>query len=465
MGRGFLLFRIKWFYIKKFFIISGSIIGIYTILATAVIITLLAADSRFINSLRNPENVFDGHEIDFGDYLLEDGEYRPRPALPQTPADDDSGLIRPPARTNLLIIGLDGDQILTDALMAACFYRDTGEIRILSIPRDLYTILPELRLEQMRDDGRNPPVYLKINSLRSYGGREHGIQYLIDQLSEMLGINFHYYVEISIPAFKNIVDALGGVTIEIPDVNGGGIYYRDPEQDLVIALDAGVHRLDGDKAEQLVRFRSYNSGDLGRNAVQMEFMKQIFRQVLSRESIMNDPMALATTLLRDVRTNINVDIIRYIPYAGSLSGEKIMSFNMPGVGAYADDGISYFFPDEEKLPEVIREVFYSNQISEAEGDDGLWGTQPSAGLRIQVLNGGRVAGLASSKANELIFAGYNVTDVNSFTGEKNSQTRIYTANGDTGLDLIPFFNNAVIIPTNAMPENFDIMIILGTSEQ
>lgn len=336
-------------------LIAGSITGIYLVLAVVVTMTLIAADNKvFSAAIPTPRPA-----ADTGPFDEPPAENEAQPQSTPTPApENDEGMLKPPARTIFLLVGLDKDQLLTDALMAGCFYRDTSEIKLMSIPRDLYTRIPQERLERMRADGLRPPSsgVMKINALRSYGGgRAQGIQYLQEQLGEMLGVTFQYYVEVDIPAFKKIVDMLGGVEIDIPK---GGLYYDDPVQNLHIAIPEGKRLIKGDDAEGLVRFRRYQTGDLGRNAMQMVFMKELFRQVLKRENIMRDPATVIDVILNDVRTNIGMDLIKYLPYASKLDGGLLTTHTMPGDGEYIGEA-SYFLPDSKELPNTINEVFYS----------------------------------------------------------------------------------------------------------
>ena len=338
-------------YVKKFFVISGSVAGIYLVLAVAVTVTLIAADGLFF-----PAEKIKGPSVDISAEEPLDEELSPTPS----PTPEDDGLLKPPSRTHFLFIALDKDGVLTDALMAGCFYRDSLEIKLMSIPRDMYTRLPKERLERMREDNLHPPAsgVMKINALRSYGGgRNSGNKYLLEQLSDMLGVEFDYYVEVDIPAFKKIVTLLGGVEMEIP---AGGLYYDDPAQNLHIAIPGGMQYIDGETAEGLVRFRRYRTGDLGRNAMQMEFMKQLFSQALRKEVITADPGAFIDIVLNDVRTNIGLDVVKYIPYVPKLTADKLTTHTLPGTGQYINDA-SYFLPDTDALPEAVSEVFFAAQ--------------------------------------------------------------------------------------------------------
>jgi len=344
--------------IKKALLIAGAISSGALVLSTIGVVALLVVDGRTtppqpITPTPAPY-VYDYTESETSDLYanaLEDDDEIVEP-------DEDNGL-RPPARSNFLIAGVD-EQNLTDTIIVGSFYRETGDIKMMSVPRDMYTRLPNHRLEQMRGEGLRPPSTMKINALRAFGGR-NGIYYLMHQLGEMLGVEFHYYIEMDLVAFRHIVDAVGGVYIDVPVP----MYYNPEDQDFVINLSPGRQRLNGTAAEGFVRFRNFPTGDLGRNQSQMEFMTQIISQVLTREAIMNDPLAMASTVLNHVRSNIGLGGVRYVPYIRNISSESITTFVMPGHGAFIG-GVSWFLPDAQRVPDVVNQIFYAQTEREPE---------------------------------------------------------------------------------------------------
>ena len=312
------------------------------------VVTLLARDSRAAPPpaiATPPPMEYEYDEPDTVDYYEDIDE-------DDDTEDEDSSILRPPGRTNFLLIGLDHNN-LADAIMVGCFYRDTGDIMLMAVPRDMYTRIPNHRLEQMRAEGLRPPTTMKINAVRTHGGR-NGMIYLKDQLGEMLGVEFHYYVEVRLDAFRRIVDAIGGVYFDVPVP----MFYNPPDQELLINLSPGLQRLDGIAAEGLVRFRHFPTGDLARNESQIDFMTALISQVLTREAIMSEPLTMINIILNDVSTNLGLDVMRYIPYIGRMSTDRITTFVMPGRGAYVG-GISWFLPDAQRVPGVVNQVFYA----------------------------------------------------------------------------------------------------------
>ncbi|MCL2527452.1 MAG: LCP family protein [Defluviitaleaceae bacterium] len=337
--------------IKKILLIAGAITAGTLFLSTIGVITMLVVDGRSSPPPPPPTPTpaaiaaLPYNDIEEDTSLLPDEDdevYEP----------DEGGFLRPPARTNFLLIGLD-DRNLADAIMVGCFYRDTGDIKLMAVPRDMYTRLPSHRLEQMQAEGLRPPSTMKINAVRNHGGR-NGTYYLKQQLGEMLGVEFDYYVEVTLAAFRRIVDAIGGVYFDVPVP----MIYNPNDQELFINLFPGHQRLDGAAAEQFVRFRNFPTGDLARNESQIDFMTALISQVLTRDAIMNEPMTMINIVLNDVRSNIGLDVIRYIRYIGNMSGDSITTFVMPGRGAYLG-GISWFLPDAQRVPDIVNQIFYA----------------------------------------------------------------------------------------------------------
>ena len=337
--------------IKKALLIAGAISCGALVLATIGVIGLLIVDGRssppiLTSPTPSPSQI----------------ESDADPGEPSSTAEVDNAdaqepvtgsFLRPPARTNFLIAGVDKIG-LADAIIVGCFYRDTGDIKMMSVPRDMYTRLPLHRLEQMRGEGLRPPETMKINELRVFGGR-NGIYYLKQQLGEMLGVEFHYYVEVDFAAFRAVVDAVDGVYVNVPV----RMYYNPPDQDIVIDLSPGWQRLNGAQAEGFVRFRNFPTADLGRNQSQMEFMTQMISQVLTREAIMNEPLTMINIVLNYVSTNIGLNAARYIPYIRNISGDSVTTFVMPGHATYIGR-LSWFLPDSQRVPDVVNQIFYAN---------------------------------------------------------------------------------------------------------
>ncbi len=251
------------------------------------------------------------------------------------PVDKESGKI------NVLIAGLDKSEARTDTIMVATYDLDRNIIDILSIPRDT----------RMYIGNR----YQKINAAHSItkNGKKNGINGTVEAVTRITGIPINYYVEFTFSTFKETIDALGGVEFNVPqDMN-----YDDPEQDLHIHLKKGQQLLDGDKAEQFVRFRRYPLGDIDRLAAQQNFIKALAEQKLHAGIILRLP-ELFKTLRENLKTNITLaDVTKYAANLMDLSSDEIRMHALPGVSNGTDYGASYWIADMDELKELIQNTF------------------------------------------------------------------------------------------------------------
>ena len=126
-------------------------------------------------------------------------------------------------------------------------------------------------------------AYEKINHAYAYGGHE----YTQAMLERLLATRLDGYVLVDIHAFERMIDALGGVDIDVEK----SMHYEDPwDEDggLVIDLEPGEQHLDGAGAMQYVRFRD-EEGDLGRIRRQQKFLQALLARVASSEVIPHIP--------------------------------------------------------------------------------------------------------------------------------------------------------------------------------
>lgn len=236
---------------------------------------------------------------------------------------------------DLKIPGEDGHKptdMRTDTMILGKYNFKTGDISLLSIPRDTRTMIRGRRNLE------------KINHAHSYGG-----PYLsMKAVKDLLGVDLKYYITVDYLAVKEIVSAVGGVQVDVP------VKMRHPDPH--IHLDPGVQTLDGDKSLMFLRFRSYPQGDLGRVKAQQVFMKEFLKELLKPKSILALPKMLKA-YYDYVDTNIPLSIF----LRGAWSAKKIDLDNMeiatlPGAGKYIGN-VSYFIYDETKTKEVTREMF------------------------------------------------------------------------------------------------------------
>ena len=372
-----------------------------------------------------------------------------------------------------LILGISTDQEnveLTDTIMVASYNPNTQKATLLSIPRDTYT-------------GSNPKratAYEKINALYS---RKHRPDETLEAVNEITGLNIEYYVVVKTEALIELVDAIGGVTFNVPiDMD-----YDDETQDLHIHLEAGEQLLDGDKAEQLLRFRHNNDGttypeeygnnDIGRMRTQREFILQAVNQTAKVENIfkLGEILDIAK---ENVITNIDFNVAKdYIPYVVEFNTENLITAALPGTTPDWDttNGVSIFVYDEEETAELIQEIFYDRDIQETtqgtEETDTTNNTTNSttsttsskSNIKIEVLNGSGTGSNLQDVVSELETAGYNVTR----TGSTNTTTKTTIINKkDVSDTLIQQIQNIVgsstVQNSTSSSSKVDLTVIIGT---
>lgn len=240
-------------------------------------------------------------------------------------------------RITLLVGGTDRSSGLTDVLMLVTVRTDTGHACVLQIPRDTYAAYTE-------------KSYKKING--AYGAL--GGEGLSRLLSESLNVKIDGYVIISPDTLRRAVDALGGVEVEL-DRN---MYYNDPAQGLYINLKAGRQTLNGEKAEQFIRYRSgYANGDLGRMDTQKIFLVAAARKLKAHTSGV-ELLRLSASLMSGTDTNITpARAMAVIEALKSGEDRDTVLLTAPGESATAKSGASYYSLSAPAMAEVLKKYF------------------------------------------------------------------------------------------------------------
>lgn len=357
-----------------------------------------------------------------------------------------------PINKTLAVFGVDEDGYRTDVIFVLNYNSETNKTRVISIPRDTKVDWSETQKEVMREDKGYAVDVSKINEMTSYGGIDNIRDLTIDEIENMLGIQIDNYVIVTIDAFKQIVDAIGGVEVDVPVLDGNGLHYDDNYAGLHIHLKPGIQTLNGEQAEGLVRFRKgYVDGDVGRIKTQQLFLEAFAKKVTSPEIITKIP-GIINTIFNTVSTDVRLgDIPGYLPYLKSIDSSTL-SFNIiPGEGRY-QNGKSYYFPDYEAMPQFITDIFNDN---EEDTEDIVIDKTVS----IEILNSIGVSGAAGVAKNELETEGYTVSEIGNISIDDNENTIIYAKDIKNADQFKAYYTDAVIKENVEM--TYDIQIILG----
>lgn len=241
---------------------------------------------------------------------------------------DDAGIISPQNKVNIMVMGVDerGDDVgRSDTLFVMTIDTKTKEVAMLSIPRDTRIKIP----------GKS---WDKINHAYAFGGHK-----LTQQAVEgLLGIKIDHHIMIDIAGFKKIIDAIGGVTIDVEK----RMYYTDPYDDdggLVIDLRPGVQHMDGRTAIQYVRYRD-EEGDIGRVERQQKFLKAVMNEVAT-PSVLTKIPGIIKEVSSVVKSDMSAsEMLSLAKILNDASKKGLKTDMVPGKPGYIDE-VSYWLPD------------------------------------------------------------------------------------------------------------------------
>lgn len=323
----------------------------------------------------------------------------------------------PKLQVLLLGVSTDLDSELTDTIMVASYDPKTQKASLLSIPRDTF-----IGKSKTKASG-----YDKINCLYNI---KKNAKSTLEAVNEITGLDIQHYVVIKTEALIKLVDAIGGVTFNVP-IN---MKYDDPTQDLHIDLKAGEQKIDGAKAEQLLRYRhgnpdkygnmetypqEYGDNDTGRMRTQRDFIVETLKQTLKPGNIfkLGEILEIAH---QNVDTNLDFSYLKdYLPYAVELNTETIQTDTLPGVNDKANN-LWFFFHNEKETNTLIQKLFYDKEENTNTTIENTAGTNSSntttsskqkekSEIKIEVLNGTGDKNKLQKAIDKLEEAGYKVT--------------------------------------------------------
>ena len=237
---------------------------------------------------------------------------------------------------NILLYGVDNDAGGSDTNMLMRFDAVNKTVDVVSLPRDT-----------LMSNGH------KLNSSYNNGGTEK----LRSNIEDMLGVPVDFYVSVDLKGFIALIDQIGGVEFDVPcDMD-----YDDPYQDLHIHFKAGLQKLNGQQAMEVVRFRHNNDNtgyggrqDLGRIGTQQAFLKTVAQKLMKLENV----PAMAETFLKYVKTDLTLGNLMWLAnQALSMGGTDAISFaTLPGDGAGWYKGMSVYALDPEQVLEMTNSM-------------------------------------------------------------------------------------------------------------
>lgn len=318
---------------------------------------------------------------------------------------------------NILVMGMDRDPDVTknsdtvfsgrsDTILLIRLDSNDNSLKMLSIPRDTRVEKVKLSLP-------------KINQANFDGGVNLAAKVVSATLNN---VSIDRYVRISTGAFRELIDQVGGVEVFVPKP----MHYVDQSQNLNINLQPGWQTLNGDKAEQFVRFRHDEIGDIGRVQRQQLLLKSL-RQRLADPSVVPRLPQIIQTMWKYVDTNLSPEeTLALVNFGMSLQPESVKMVMLPG--NFSESGQyngSYWIMNQHEKDRIMQEFFHVNNPHK----NAHFSFKPGK-LRIGIQNATNQPQVSDKLANYLTKNGFtNIYFTKPWTDLK-SETKIIAQKGN-----------------------------------
>lgn len=368
-------------------------------------------------------------------------------------------------RVNMLLLGQPGDPkhdgpYLTDTIIFASYDTKEKFLHMVSLPRDLWVNVPGYGMS-------------RINAAYQLGvaqGKD-GAEVSVATVEQLLGVDIPYYSRIDFAGFEQIVDELGGITVDVKkDLYDP--YYPDKNHGYeTLEIKAGVHTMDGATALKYVRSRKTTS-DFDRARRQQEVLLAI-RDKARSSDLLTTPgklLEIQSIIKAHFSTNLSpAEMQRIIEIANEVETGKVDNKVIDDASTkllYATnvDGAFVLKPigdDYNKLKEFITATLAQTTAATVTETP----KETEAPLNIEVLNGTAVTGLAGTKAEELKKGGYVIKRTGNNATKGVQETIVYDGTGGKRLaavkQLADILGAKISTETVALGTGIDARVVLG----
>jgi len=344
---------------------------------------------------------------------------------------------------NIVMVGLDQRTTEfphTDTMLVVSIDPKTDSVRMLSVPRDLWVNIPNYYAD-------------RINDAYGFGGT----RLLIKTAEGVVNIPIRYYAVINFKGFEKVIDALGGVTIDVKQT------INDPTFPAPIGngyaplyIKAGVHHMNGRLALDFVRTRHDDKlGDLGRNQRQQQLLLALKQQALQPATLFKIPTVL-DALGHAVKTNFPYADLTYlarIVATAPKSHTRHLGLN------YSNNAVSNFttsagaevlLPNWPVIHSISRHLFYDPRLKSA---------------RVEVLNGTGTPGQAAALGQWMRQSGFKVPSVGNAGSSNYQHTEvIQNASVDGGAYVARMAADLLqvkVMQRSVPGSNYPVVVIVG----
>jgi LCP family protein required for cell wall assembly len=384
---------------------------------------------------------------------------------------------------NVLLIGVDlreakpEDGARSDTLIVAHVDPIGKWASMLSIPRDSYVQIPKLtespgdRINRAYSYGYSNPNIYGENTTREAAGAALAAE----TVEQFLDVKIDYTAQIDFRGFEKLVDAVGGITIDVPHAILDAEYPTEDEGYMRLMIEPGLQRMDGVTALRYARTR-HADNDFGRSQRQQQVIQTALSEI-KRRGILGKLEAapqLLSALRESVKTTMPIDDVSTLRGLAALAQEmgtdRIQRFAINPNTVKLDERFNDPYKIHWEIASV-RELAQKFEQGPEQAQAAATGTAAAGPetATIQVQNGKGIKGLAGSVTIDLRMAGYTVNDAADAPKGEHPHTLIldYSNKPQTREKLAKFFkvDPQYVKDESANKDNapfgVDIVVLLG----
>jgi polyisoprenyl-teichoic acid--peptidoglycan teichoic acid transferase len=372
-------------------------------------------------------------------------------------------------RTNILLLGAGGGDHdgadLTDTMIVASLNAAKGTLGMVSIPRDLWIDIPGYQSSRINK------IY---ENLKPKYGSSRALQIFKEGMENISGMEIPYYVKIDFKAFKEVIDIVGGIEIDVPKRIYDTAYPRANQNGYeTFTIEAGNQILDGKTALKYARSR-HSTSDFDRAERQQLIIEAIKKKVTQLE-LFSSPLRikqLYEQFGKNVETNLKIsELITLARTAKEFGTESITAKVIKDQDIVQTGSFLYTPPREEYggafvlIPEGETFTEMQNFIQMVFDYPEIFTSEPT----LQILNGTKNPGIATHLYKRLIPYGLVTEDIGNTETRGYETTQIIVNNKEKAEPttsilknlFLPYARDAEQDPAATILPKEDITIILG----
>lgn len=377
-------------------------------------------------------------------------------------------------RINFLLLGYGGEghsgSYLTDTIQVVSIDPEEHHTAMLSIPRDLYVKMPGSngysKINEVYVQGMNQKkcVASKTKKCPDDEQKNAAAAYTKDTIGDLLDIDIHYYAMVDFNGFKQIIDAVGGITVNVEKDLVDFQYPNEKETGYeTFKVKAGTQTMDGKTALKYSRSR-HSTSDFDRAKRQQQVMVATKDKVMSSQTLMN-PKKLAevfSALGTHLRTDLQLsEMEKLLTMAKDFDSNNVATKVLDNskdsvlISGTSPSGQYILKPknnDYSLIAAFAHELFTDVYIKKE-------------AATIELQNGTTKSSLATNTATLLKSYGYNVVNVKKADKTDYAKTIIYDCANSKKPYTVTFlqkrFNNAQIKKCNVDNSQYDIIVVIG----